>query len=167
MRPMSHTGLKPYYALLVFSSLCLSGCGWRPKISFPAPDGHHQIVILQPWLMNPWGFRIDLVTPNDKRTVYSQRGDVFIYFVHVCWSADSLSFALLATGSTTIDFAYDIKSNREIPFDRLKDAMAASIRGEYHLDRDKAGNPINPIDWASSHAAHVAFSDLHPEAVTK
>jgi len=45
MRPMSHTGLKPYYALLVFSSLCLSGCGWRPKISFPAPDGHHSFIL--------------------------------------------------------------------------------------------------------------------------
>lgn len=167
MRQIDPISPRQYQALVLILCLFLTGCGWQKKISFQAPDGQQQVLILQPWPENSWGFRIDLANRGERHTVYSHKGESFINFIHVYWSDDSGLFAVLATGSTCIKFAYDIQQHREIAFERMKEAMAASIRAEYHLDRDKRGDRIDPIDWAWSYPAHLVFSRLHPEAISK
>jgi hypothetical protein len=147
--------------------LLLSGCGWQNKMSFPAPDGREQVMVLQPWPENSWGFRIELAAPAAHQILFERKRESFIYFIHVYWSPDSKSFAVLATGLTQIQFAYDIEHHhQEIPFDRLRAAMAASIKNEYHLDRNNRGDPVDPLDWARTAPAHFTFTRLHPRAGT-
>jgi hypothetical protein len=153
-------------SIVALCLLLLSGCGWQDKMSFPAPDGGEQVVILETWPDNSWGFRIELAALGTHQIVFERKRESFIYFIHVYWSADSTTFAVVATGLTQIQFAYDVKHHQEIPFDRLRAATAASIRAEYHLDRDSRGDPIDPLDWARTSPAHFAFTRLHPRAGT-
>src|SRR5215469_8244880 len=156
----------PRIALMLFC-LLLNGCGWQTKISFPSPDGQKSVRILQPWPANSWGFKIELETGGNRAVVYERRKESIIYFMHVCWSRDSNSFAVLAAGFTQIQFAYDLRQRKEIPFQIMKDAMASSIRTTYRLDKDEAGTPIDPFEWAWSHKGSAGFTQLHPEAISK
>jgi len=76
-------------------------------------------------------------------------------------------FAVRATGFTRVQFAYDVKRRREVPFEEMKETMAASIREAYGLGKDGKGRPIDPLEWAWSYRGEMVFSKLHPEAISK
>ena len=129
-----------------------------------------QVRLLQASVVNSLGLEVELKSRDGRRVLYRTKGETIMYFAHVAWAKDGTRFALLVTGTPVIEFAYDTKSQREIPFAQMKEEMAAEIRTAYNLkqdERDNLGNPLDPIQWAKSYRGHEAFFQLHPDAVTK
>jgi hypothetical protein len=138
--------------------LTLCGCGWEKTMVFPSASGKASVEVWQTRFANDWATKIELVTPNARMEMDRIDREAIIHFVHVYWSPDDKSVAVLATGFNFSRVAYDLKSRKPIPFERLRKEMGRSIAQAYPVP---AGE--DPIQWAAMADAGVAFSKRHPE----
>jgi hypothetical protein len=139
---------------LVFAT----GCGWEKTMAFPSPSRKSTIEVLQTRFANEWGIRVEIVAGKRRTKLYERRGETIIYFVHVYWSPDESTVALLATGSPIFGVAFDENRGKQIPFGQIRNEIGESIRETYHVP---AGN--DPVAWAALSEAQHAFARRHPE----
>lgn len=136
----------------------LDGCGWKPAFSFPSPSGDATIELLQTRVDRTWGTRVDLVTQQGRKTVFENRTEAYVYFVHVNWSLDGTVAGVMVTGFNNWRLAINAQTGEEVSFGQIRDDFAESIRLTYDLPSE-----VDPIAWAATSAAHTAFLTSHPD----
>jgi len=134
------------------------GCGWRKAMSFPSPSRQSMVEIWQTRVANQLGTRVQLVSEGNPTVLYETPGKALIYFIHVVWSPDERRVAIVGSGDIRFELAYDLPRRVSIPFDALRQQVADSIAMTYHVPEEQ-----DPIQWAASNRAHLAFLKLHPE----
>ncbi len=127
-------------------------------MTFPSPSRRAVIEVWQTRPDNSRGIQVHLVTPGRDLVVEEDRPEGLLYFVHVYWSPDGTKVGLTGGGFISLDLAYDIATGGRIPFDAVREGLAASIRGTYHLAPEQ-----DPLKWGMRSEAHEAFFRLHPE----
>ena len=135
------------------------GCGWQKTMTFPAPSEKNVIEIWQTRIDNSWGTRVQLITPQKRGTVFENRGETVITFVHVYWTPDEHLVGVLATGLKHWGLAFNVQSGERVPFELVRDELAASIRKTYHVPADEK----DPLTWTAMTEAQQEFFKLHPE----
>src|SRR4051812_7243781 len=97
--------------------LCvLGGCVWRKQLEFPESGGNGKILLLQPWPANGWGLQVQLCEANHCSTIYSKRGDVFLFFAQVNWADDHRRVSVFSCGEPYLRLAYDRIGRTVVPF---------------------------------------------------
>jgi len=150
-------GLAKLPCVLLFAVLAV-GCAWQKTMAFPSPSRKASVEIWQTRFANEWGTRVLLVTSQGRKTVFQNRREAIVYFVQVYWSPDETEFGILSTGMNIWFFGCDARTGKEIPFDRVRQGLAQAISETYHVPHGE-----DPIGWAATSNAHVAFFRLHPE----
>jgi hypothetical protein len=150
--------LFPKLCLLASISVFSVSCGWQKTMAFPSPSGKATVEVWQTRFANERGTKIELVTLNRVTELDRINRKAIIYFVHVYWSPDEKRVAVLATGYNFSRVAYDLQTNKPIPFEQVQKELGASIAVTYHVPRGE-----DPIQWAALADAGVAFSKHHPE----
>ena len=96
------------FLLIALLSVWSVGCGWEKKAVFESPSGEHLVEIQQRFPANGWGMRIQLRSGAAARTLYEQRGDVFLDFADVTWGEHDKTFhrVYLWNSATTIGIQF-------------------------------------------------------------
>jgi hypothetical protein len=103
---------------------------------------------------------------ESAKTLYEVRGDTFLEFADVFWSADKSNVTVFTCGTPYLQLAYDLSSDHPLPFAPLQSVAAAHIRAEYHLDQNKMHDEDTYL-WACSADGKDAFLRRHPEAIPR
>jgi hypothetical protein len=158
MRTLKHRRAILVAPIVLLFLLAMLGCGWRRTMQFPSPSGTRTVEVLQTRLDNSWGARVELVTPTERFTLYRLHKEAFVSFVHVYWSPGEAKVAVLATGFAMFNLAVDTRTGEPAAFDDLRQGLAQSIKQAYAVPPGE-----DPISWAASSQAQLAFRRLHPE----
>jgi hypothetical protein len=144
--------------VLLMLAVTQSNCGSHRTMVFPSPSNGYRIEVWQTAIDNSWGARFELVSANKHLLLYRLPRESFVSFVHVYWSPDETSAAVVGAAIAPFSFAVATNSGASVPFDSLRPQMAESIARTYHLPLGE-----DPIAWAGSDDARRAFRGLHPE----
>ena len=74
-----------------------------------------------------------MATQHRSITVFENHKEAIVYFVHVYWSPDETEFGVVSTGLNIWYFGCDARTGREIPFERIRNGLAQSIRASYQV----------------------------------
>ena len=127
-------------------------------MTFSSPLRKGAIEIWQTRFANEFGTRVEFVSSQHRTVLYERRGESIIYFVHVSWAPDEMKVGVLATGYAGFGVAFDTKEWKEIPFESIREDLARSIAATYIVP-----NGDDPIEWAATSDAPIAFLKVHPE----
>jgi hypothetical protein len=152
--------------IIVAVILLLNACGWERKVIFKQGRGSASIEIQQPFPANGWGLRVILRINESAKTLYEVRGDTFLEFADVSWSADNSRVTVFTCGTPYLQLAYDLTGNHSLLFGPLQSAAASHIRFEYHLDQNKMRDEDTFL-WACSADGKEAFLRRYPDAVPR
>jgi len=144
--------------LIIALSATTIGCTWKKTMAFKSPSGRCSVEIWQTRIANEWGTRVRLVSPTRSTFVFENRREAIVYFVHVYWSPDESKAGVITAGTNGWELAYDVQTGKEIPFETIREDIAASIRKTYQVPTGD-----DPIRWAGSADAQNDFFRLHPE----
>jgi hypothetical protein len=150
--------LKKVSVSLIFLMGCFTqGCGWQKTMTFRSPSRKAVVEVWQTRFANEWGTKVEFVTSDRKSVLLENRKEAIVYFVHVYWSRDENTVGVIVTGGNNWSIAYDVKLNRTIPFESIREEVGESIRNLYQV-------PIgeDPVRWAATSDAQSAFFALHP-----
>jgi len=146
--------------------LVLSHCGWEQKVVFKQSQGNAYVEIQQPFPVNGSGTRVLLYNNGSTKVLYEVRGDTFLEFADVFWSADGKDMAIYTCGVPYLELAYNLANNQSIPFPQVRTGVAAHIRSEYHLEEHNKSDKKTFL-WACSQDGKIAFLRRHPEAAPR
>src|SRR5260370_2049207 len=133
---MEKTKRRLMNIIAVVLLIVLAACGWERKIVFKKPAGRESVEIQQRFPINLWGLRILLHHDGTRTTIYESRGDTFLSFADVLWSADNEELAVFICGNPPLRMEYSLSKNRSLPFDRMRSGGAAHIQADYHPVRN-------------------------------
>jgi hypothetical protein len=129
------------------------------------PAGHESIEIQQRFPINLWGLRILLHHDGTRTTIFESRGDTFLSFADVLWSADNKELAVFICGNPPLRMAYSLSKNRSLPFGRMRSDVAGHIQADYHLVTNKMSVDETFL-WACTEGKE-AFLRRYPEAAVR
>jgi hypothetical protein len=157
---MKRTGhVRNYVSLIVLLSSALVGCGWERKVAFPS-GASFNVQIQQPFPANGWGLRVLLQSKGYSKTLYELRGDVFLDFADVAWSAGNGAVVVLTCGTPPIRLAYNLTNNTFIPFASMESTVVAHIYAQYLGERKMSDRDV--LEWACSSDGRDAFYQRYP-----
>jgi len=157
MQPLKLQRVKAVLLVLALAPL-FQGCGWQRTMTFPSPSRKEAIEVWQKGIANEYGIRVEFVGGQGRTVLHEKRGEAIIYFVHVAWSQDETRVGILGTGSHIFGVGFDARNRMEIPFETVRADLAQSIAETYNVPMGS-----DPIEWATSSEAGIAFWKAHPE----
>lgn len=150
--------------VVIAITLLLTSCGWQERLRFSSPDKSSLVRVLSPYPLDSAGLAIVLQTRAGAKDLYRSRGDVFLFFFDIYWSADN-KLAIITCGNPSLRIAYDVQRSRSLEFQHFEVEMAQVIRQNYNLT--KMRDPKSVLDWACKEEGRNAFLERFPSAISR
>jgi len=132
---------------------------------FPSPSRKYSVRLEQPVPTNGWGLRAVLQSKDKEAVVYEIKGDAFLDFAEVAWGRNEQSFALITCGTPRLQMAYDISTQKQIPFAGMRESISNQIRKGYVVPENVTKETV--LEWICSPGVEAAFRTRYPKSIPR
>ncbi|MDQ6675815.1 MAG: hypothetical protein M3Z09_00800, partial [Acidobacteriota bacterium] len=132
---------------------------------FRSPSGKYSVRFEQPVPANGWGLRAVFESKDQNTVIYEIRGDAFFDFAEVAWGTNEHSFGLTTCGTPRLQMAFDIATQKEIPFAGMKESVINQIRKSYAVPGNVTRENI--LEWICSPEVEAAFRTKYPKSMPR